>query len=76
MLLFLPELDAQGMQLVREKGEIQGRTLLGKLSGAGGMVGRFEKNVWIVLIGKEELTFVGCDKFCINSVRLAEGRLI
>ena len=31
------------MQLVREKGDVQGRTVVGKLSGAGGMGGRFEK---------------------------------
>ena len=31
------------MQLVRERGEIHGRTLVGELSGAGGMGERFEK---------------------------------
>ena len=43
ILSFLPEREAQGMQLVREKGDVQGRTVVGKLSGAGGMGGRFEK---------------------------------
>ena len=31
------------MQLVREKGEIQGRTVVGKLSGAESIGGRIEK---------------------------------
>ena len=52
------------MQLVIEKGETQGRPLVVKLSGAGGMGGRSRNDVWIVLIGKEELTFVGSDKLC------------
>jgi hypothetical protein len=34
------------------------------------------KNVWIMLIGKEKVTFVGSDKLCIHVVHFADGRLI
>ena len=57
MLLFLPEYDAQGMQLVREKGEIQSRTLAGNLSGAESVGGWFKKEFLDNVDRKERIHF-------------------